>query len=91
MQAGTTTCSLFEMQALLTFVCLGWPQTKILLIFASQEARIKAGAGGSSCNPTYSGGKDQEDHGSKPALANSSRDTILKKPITEKGWWSGSS
>jgi hypothetical protein len=31
------------------------------------------------CNPSYSGGRDQEDHGSKPAQANSSRDPILKK------------
>jgi hypothetical protein len=35
-------------------------------------------------------GRDQEDHGSKPAPANSSRDPISKKPITKKGWWSGS-
>jgi hypothetical protein len=42
-------------------------------------------------NPSYSGGRDQEDHGSKPAWANSSRDPILKKPNTKKGWRSGSS
>jgi hypothetical protein len=37
------------------------------------------------CNPSYSGGKDQEDHGSNPAQANSSRDLILeKKTITKK-------
>jgi hypothetical protein len=33
-----------------------------------------------TCNPNYSGGRDQEDGGSKPALANSSRDPILKNP-----------
>jgi hypothetical protein len=38
-----------------------------------------------ACNPSYSGGKDQEDCGSKPAWANSSWDPILKKTITEKG------
>jgi hypothetical protein len=38
-----------------------------------------------ACNPNYSGGRDQEDCGSKPALANSSRDPILEKPITKKG------
>jgi hypothetical protein len=27
-----------------------------------------------TCNPNYSGGRDQEDHGLKPALANSLRD-----------------
>jgi hypothetical protein len=30
-------------------------------------------------NPSYSGGRDQEDHGSKPVRANSSRDSYLKK------------
>jgi hypothetical protein len=41
-----------------------------------------------ACNPSYSGGRDQEDHGSKPAWANNSRDPILKKPFTKQGWWS---
>jgi hypothetical protein len=36
------------------------------------------------CNPSYAGGRDQEDHGSKPAWANSSQDPILKKTITKK-------
>jgi hypothetical protein len=31
-----------------------------------------------ACNPSYSGGRDQEDHGLKPVQANSSRDLILK-------------
>jgi hypothetical protein len=31
-------------------------------------------------NPSYLGGRDQEDHGLKPAQANSYWDTILKKP-----------
>jgi hypothetical protein len=31
-----------------------------------------------NCNPGYSGGKDQEDHGSKPALAN-----IFARPYLE--------
>jgi hypothetical protein len=42
-----------------------------------------------ACNPSYLGGRDQEDHSSKPAWANSSQDPILKKHITKKGWWSG--
>jgi hypothetical protein len=33
-------------------------------------------------NPSYSGGRDQEDRGLK-------LDLILKIPITKKGWWSG--
>jgi hypothetical protein len=36
-------------------------------------------------NPSYSGGRDQEDHGLKPSQPNSSQDPILKKPITKKG------
>jgi hypothetical protein len=32
-----------------------------------------------ACNPSYSGGRDQEDRGLKPALANSSRDPISEK------------
>jgi hypothetical protein len=39
-----------------------------------------------TCNSSYSGGRDQEDQGSKPAQANSSQDPIWKKPITKKGW-----
>jgi hypothetical protein len=31
-----------------------------------------------ACNPSYSGGRDQEDCSSKPACANSLRDPILK-------------
>jgi hypothetical protein len=43
-------------------------------------------------NPSYSGGRDQEDRGSKPARANSLWGPISKKPIThtKKGQWSGS-
>jgi hypothetical protein len=36
-----------------------------------------------SHNPSYSGGRDQEDRGSKPALANSSTRLHLKKPFTK--------
>jgi hypothetical protein len=39
------------------------------------------------CNPSYSVGRDLEDHGSKPAQANSSQDLISKianrKGLTE--------
>jgi hypothetical protein len=37
-----------------------------------------------ACNPSYSGGRDQEDCGSKPAWENSSKDPISKKPFTKK-------
>jgi hypothetical protein len=35
-------------------------------------------------NPSYSGGRNQEDHSSKPAWANSSRDPIWKYPSHTK-------
>jgi hypothetical protein len=38
-----------------------------------------------ACNPSNSGGRDQEDHGFKPTWVNSSGDPIEKKTITEKG------
>jgi hypothetical protein len=41
------------------------------------------------CNSSYSGGRDQEDLGLKPALANCSWDPILKKVFTKKDWQSG--
>jgi hypothetical protein len=37
-----------------------------------------------ACNPSFSGGTDQEDYSSKPAEANSSRDPILKKAIKKR-------
>jgi hypothetical protein len=35
------------------------------------------------CNPSYSGGRDQEDHGSKPAWGNSSRPYFEKTHHTK--------
>jgi hypothetical protein len=43
-----------------------------------------------TCNPSYSGGRDQEDGGLKPVWTNSLRDPILKNPSQKKGWWSDS-
>jgi hypothetical protein len=37
-----------------------------------------------TCNPSYSGGRDQEDQGSKAVWAHSSRDHILKKKTHHK-------
>jgi hypothetical protein len=42
-----------------------------------------------TCNSNYSGGRDQEDHSLKPALANGSWDPITKLPNTEMDWQSG--
>jgi hypothetical protein len=38
-----------------------------------------------ACNPSYSGGRDQEDHGLKPAQANSSARPYLEKTFHKKG------
>jgi hypothetical protein len=35
-------------------------------------------------NPSYSGGRDQEDHGLKPAVANSWRDPTSKNPSQKR-------
>jgi hypothetical protein len=37
-----------------------------------------------ACNPSYSGGRDQEDCDLKPAQANSLRDPILKNPLHKR-------
>jgi hypothetical protein len=37
-----------------------------------------------TCNSSYSGGRDKEDHGSKPAKPNSSQNPILKIPNTKR-------
>jgi hypothetical protein len=44
-----------------------------------------------ACNPTYCGGRDQEDRGLKPIQANSFKDPISKILNTRKVWQSGSS
>jgi hypothetical protein len=38
-----------------------------------------------TCNPSYSGGRDQEDGGSNPAWANSLQDPISEKKKSQKG------
>jgi hypothetical protein len=38
------------------------------------------------CNSGYSGGRDQEDCGSKSAWTNSLISSILKTPNMKKGW-----
>jgi hypothetical protein len=43
-----------------------------------------------TCNPSYTGGRDQEDRSLKLAWTNSLRDPISKKNITKRGSWSGS-
>jgi hypothetical protein len=49
--------------------------------FKSRNLKLVAHA----CNPSYSGGRDQEDHGMKSDGANSLGDPILKITNTKKG------
>jgi hypothetical protein len=51
----------------------------------SQKLISQWGTMAHAYNPSYSGGRDQEDHVSKPAWANSSWHSILEKSITRKG------
>jgi hypothetical protein len=37
-----------------------------------------------ACNPSYSGGRDQQDHDLKPAQKNSSQDPISKNPLQKR-------
>jgi hypothetical protein len=41
-----------------------------------------------ACNPSNSGGRDEEDCGLKPTWANSLRDPVSKNTQPKKGWWS---
>jgi hypothetical protein len=70
----------------------GCPPSPLLL--SDFDLKISRVLVAQACNPSYSGGRDQKDRGSKPAWANSSQDPILIKPFTKKkkiySWWSGS-
>jgi hypothetical protein len=44
-----------------------------------------------TCNPNYSGGRDQEDCGSRPTRQKWKQTLISKLPTHKKSWWSGSS
>jgi hypothetical protein len=56
--------------------------------FLSSRNFLKPGVSGSVCNPSYSGGRNQEDCGSKPTWANS-RETLSRKKLLQKraGEW----
>jgi hypothetical protein len=63
---------------------------KLLCIICRQDQAKSQVPVAHTCNPSYSGGRDKEDCGSKPAWANSSQDPILKKAFPKKDWWSDS-
>jgi hypothetical protein len=49
-----------------------------------KKSKHMPGTGNSRLQPSYSGGRHQEDFSLKPAWANSSRDPILKNPSQKK-------
>jgi hypothetical protein len=55
----------------------------MLMMSESKKAEMSQVPFAHACNPSYSGGRDQEDHSSKLAWANSLRDPISKKPFTK--------
>jgi hypothetical protein len=55
-----------------------FPVFTVLRIYLSQAAVVHA------CNSSYSGSRNEDDHGSKPARANSPQNPISKKP-NQKG------
>jgi hypothetical protein len=65
-------------------------QQKLLVIAKQKSKGASQALVAHTCNPSYSGGRDQKGHSSKPTPANSPQDPILKKTFTKKGWWSGS-
>jgi hypothetical protein len=62
---------------------------KVMIRYMAKESIYNWAPVAHVCNPSYSGGRDQEDHGSKPAWVNSSMRPYLKKKkkkITKKDW-----
>jgi hypothetical protein len=57
-----------------------------IIEFYSALKRKKPGMVAHICNSSYSGGRDEEDHSSNTALANSLRDPTSKIPNTKQGW-----
>jgi hypothetical protein len=57
-----------------------WVKTSVLNHLQKKKEVISnlLGMVAQACNPSYSEGRDQEDHGSKPGGANSSWDPISK-------------
>jgi hypothetical protein len=59
---------------------------KILISNNDKELKASQATVAHICNPSYSGGRDQEGYGLKPTQANNSQDPILKKPSAKQGW-----
>jgi hypothetical protein len=58
---------------------------KVIILMFLRSSNFSWAPVAPACNPSYSGGRDQEDRDLKPAQANSSQDPISKKPFTKIG------
>jgi hypothetical protein len=65
-----------------TFICV----YEIIYVFmcTSHLIGLSQASVAHTCNPCYSGGRDEEDHSWNPDGANSPWDPISKKPTTQK-------
>jgi hypothetical protein len=62
----------------------GEKPAQCLVVLSPQEHDLSWMPVAHTCNPNYSVARDQDDHGSKPAQANSLRDPILKETHPKK-------
>jgi hypothetical protein len=58
----------------------------MVLILNEKDGEILQAPVAHVCKPSYSGGRDEEDHGPKPAQENSSTRPYLKKPFIKIGF-----
>jgi hypothetical protein len=69
---------------LCTQPCSGWDKWFKRRILSQNKSLWSWVLVAHTCNPSYSGGRDQEDHSLRPALANSSQDPISNILNTRK-------
>jgi hypothetical protein len=84
-QESSTLCrkAVGEENSINNGLCLLWVYMHCLIeIFTQSRAPMSH-----TCNPSYSGGRNEEDIRSKSARANSSRAPNSKIPFTKKWWW----
>jgi hypothetical protein len=67
-----------------SLITLLWILFAFILIFKDIALKCNWALVVHTCNPSYSGGRDQENRSSKPAQANSLRDPISKNPSPKR-------
>jgi hypothetical protein len=71
-------------------IFLLWTLSNIYKSTDWYKRNSKLGTSGSHLNPSYSGDREQEDHGLKLPGQIVLKTLSRKKTITKRGWWSGS-